>query len=323
MCLSLIVVYGVNFDVVPDSVADSELIRLGTSQCQNEPLDVDVLDGLNLDLAIQNAQKWKDDFEPYEDSPYDDSYPESERFLMEALFAWLLAALLWFNVGVVLKAFFSTFIDPQLKDVKMTTRAALEHFNDAEGLVEELIEKRDREKLTEKAMDDINGKLDKIKKYFDDHTNATRDELNKKSQQELIEYIASSEWYNRLSSSTNIPVVTYRGITIRLPKSVMEDKERMSKVVELVSSDFAVGAFEARDGNLRIDSQFMCDGEVARQMVNQLTKKLRKHLVERMGVPSDAVAGLSVNVHTKESWKDVVRHKAGDSAAGSMITDSP
>merc|ERR1712087_560997 len=48
---------------------------------------------------------------------------------------------------------------------------------------EELIEKRDREKLTEKT-------LDKIKMYFDDSTNATRDELNKKSKEDLIEYIS-------------------------------------------------------------------------------------------------------------------------------------
>lgn len=61
---------------------------------------------------------------------------------------------------------------------------------------EELIEKRDREKLTEKALDDITGKLDKIKVYFDNSTNATREELSKKTKEELVEFISSQEWYH-------------------------------------------------------------------------------------------------------------------------------
>merc|ERR1712154_376188 len=60
--------------------------------------------------------------------------------------------------------------------------------------VEELIEKRDREKLTEKTLDDITSKLGKIKAYFDDNTSASKDELNKKTKEELVEYIARSEW---------------------------------------------------------------------------------------------------------------------------------
>merc|ERR1712217_234914 len=75
------------------------------------------------------------------------------------------------------------------------------------------IEKRDREKLTEKALDDITGKLDKIKKYFDDNTDASRDELSKKSKEDLIEYIASAEWYHaskqraiRMSQDNSLPV---------------------------------------------------------------------------------------------------------------------
>merc|ERR1711971_1233628 len=60
---------------------------------------------------------------------------------------------------------------------------------------EELIEKRDREKLTEKTLDDITSKLGKIKTYFDDNTSASKDELNKKTKEELVEYIAKSQWH--------------------------------------------------------------------------------------------------------------------------------
>merc|ERR1711994_1102866 len=49
---------------------------------------------------------------------------------------------------------------------------------------EELIEKRDREKLTEKALDDITGKLEKIKGYFDEKLKKSRDELSKKTKEE-------------------------------------------------------------------------------------------------------------------------------------------
>ena len=60
---------------------------------------------------------------------------------------------------------------------------------------EELIEKRDRVKLTEKTLDDITAKLNKIKTYFDENINISKDELLKKSKEELIEYIAKSQWY--------------------------------------------------------------------------------------------------------------------------------
>lgn len=60
---------------------------------------------------------------------------------------------------------------------------------------EELIEKRDRVKLTEKTLDDITNKLNKIKLYFDQNTNISKDELIKKTKDELIEYIVKSSWY--------------------------------------------------------------------------------------------------------------------------------
>eukprot|EP00483_Globobulimina_turgida_P006118 UN06128 len=46
---------------------------------------------------------------------------------------------------------------------------------------DELVEKRDRVKLTEKTLDDITNKLNKIKGYFDDNINTTKDELLKKT----------------------------------------------------------------------------------------------------------------------------------------------
>jgi len=61
---------------------------------------------------------------------------------------------------------------------------------------EELVEKRDRVKLTEKTLDDITNKLTKISKtFFDESMNATKDDLQKKSKEELVEYIVKSQWY--------------------------------------------------------------------------------------------------------------------------------
>merc|ERR1712154_460823 len=62
---------------------------------------------------------------------------------------------------------------------------------------DELVEKRDRVKLTEKTLDDITNKLTKISKtFFDEEINATKDDLQKKSKEELVEYIVKSEWYS-------------------------------------------------------------------------------------------------------------------------------
>merc|ERR1712154_95594 len=62
---------------------------------------------------------------------------------------------------------------------------------------DELVEKRDRVKLTEKTLDDITNKLTKISKtFFDEELNATKDDLQKRSKEELVEYIVKSEWYS-------------------------------------------------------------------------------------------------------------------------------
>merc|ERR1712048_1553242 len=61
---------------------------------------------------------------------------------------------------------------------------------------DELVEKRDRVKLTEKTLDEITNKLTKISKtFFDEEINATKDDLQKKSKEELVEYIVKSQWY--------------------------------------------------------------------------------------------------------------------------------
>merc|ERR1712154_66140 len=50
--------------------------------------------------------------------------------------------------------------------------------------------------LTEKTLDDITNKLTKISKtFFDEEINATKDDLQKKSKEELVEYIVKSQWY--------------------------------------------------------------------------------------------------------------------------------
>ena len=69
---------------------------------------------------------------------------------------------------------------------------------------EELVEKRDRVKLTEQTLDDITNKLNKIKTYFDDNINSSKDELLKKSKDELIEYISKSSWYYAAKQGFNV-----------------------------------------------------------------------------------------------------------------------
>merc|ERR1712154_43016 len=61
---------------------------------------------------------------------------------------------------------------------------------------EELIEKRDRVKLTEKTLDDIQTKLNKLSKtFFDDTVHAAKDDLQKKTKEELIDLFVKSQWY--------------------------------------------------------------------------------------------------------------------------------
>jgi len=74
----------------------------------------------------------------------------------------------------------------------------IENRDEVTDYFEELLEKRYREQLTEKALDEIDGKLSKIKKYFDGWTNASRDELSKLSKEDLIEHFTSAQirWHN-------------------------------------------------------------------------------------------------------------------------------
>jgi len=68
---------------------------------------------------------------------------------------------------------------------------------------EELIQYRDREKLTEKALEDITSKLGKIKTYFDGNFNVSKDELSRKNKEELIEFIVRSNWFNAAKQGFN------------------------------------------------------------------------------------------------------------------------
>eukprot|EP01084_Bolivina_argentea_P217496 369235_1 len=66
---------------------------------------------------------------------------------------------------------------------------------------EELVEKRDREKLTEKTLDEITNKVNKIKSYFDENLNQTKDELTKKTRHELMQIIAKTQWQMKAQKS--------------------------------------------------------------------------------------------------------------------------
>jgi len=158
----------------------------------------------------------------------------------------------------------------------------------------------------EKAMDEMTGKLDKIKKYFDENTDATRDDLNRKTKQELIEYIASSEWYNRLSTSSN---KMYKAFAVKgVPGMATSNNEDVDKMMEVVSAECAVSHFERVDDVLRFTAQHECTHDVAQKIASQLIKKLKVFLTEEMKLSKEQLRGLVITPHSKESRKDLTKH---------------
>ena len=184
---------------------------------------------------------------------------------------------------------------------------------------EELIEKRDREKLTEQSLDDITGKLDKIKKYFEETTGASRDELSKKSKEELVEYIASEVWKTRQNRddapaglylgaamstphhrvSTSVGILC-KGIAIEgLPELVTSDKKSVALLKKVVSKALSTSNIEMVEGVLRIT----CTDGVIPKQVKQLKKTLRKWLREEMKVDKDVAEQFSASTFTDNEWR--------------------
>ena len=134
---------------------------------------------INVEFGIDKEARGEDE------DPNEDELQELMQIPSDAMASWLFS--------VVIRRHSDKISWIELREYLVDWH---EQRDEVAEFFEELLENREAAKYQQMLFDDIKGKVTKIKSYFDDNVAVQKDELNRRTKEELIDMITKSEWWH-------------------------------------------------------------------------------------------------------------------------------
>ena len=139
---------------------------------------------VNVEFAIDKENRGEDE------DPNEDELQELMRISSDAMASWLFS--------VVIRRHSDKISWIEVREYLVDWH---EQRDEVAEFFEELVEHREANKYQQRLFDDINSKVSRIKGYFDENLAVSKEELQKRNKDELINLITKSEWWYAAKNS--------------------------------------------------------------------------------------------------------------------------